>query len=245
MTDAETAHVDASVIVPTFNERACLRLIAPRLEAALREYTSEIWVVDDASPDGTAEEVRAREGPGSPWRLLERVGKRGLASAVLDGFGRVRGDIVAVMDADGSHPPELLPHLIEPIRRGRAEFVLASRHVPGGEDRGLAGWRKSLSWGASVLARPITSVRDPMSGYFAVKRSVLGRARLTPIGYKIGLEVLVKCRPKPIQEVPFRFEPRVAGESKLGGGEIANYLRHLARLYVWRGARAGRASSTR
>jgi hypothetical protein len=228
--------VDVSVIVPTFDERDALRLLAPRLEAALRPYAAEILVVDDASPDGTAAEVRARMGPGSPWRVLERVGKRGLASAVLDGFAESRGDIVVVMDADGSHPPEVLRRLVEPIREGRAEFVLASRHVSGGEDRGLNRWRRGLSWGASVLARPITSVRDPMSGFFAVKRNVLGRARLTPIGYKIGLEVLVKCRPKPVEEVPFRFEARVAGESKLGGGEIANYLRHLARLYVWRGS---------
>jgi dolichol-phosphate mannosyltransferase len=96
-----------------------------------------------------------------------------------------------------------------------------------------------------VLARPITRVRDPMSGFFAVKRAVLARARLAPIGYKIALEILVKCRPTPVLEVPYRFEPRLAGESKLGRGEIANYVRHLARLYAWRGRGAGRASSTR
>lgn len=235
---------EVSLLVPTLNEATSLGELAPRIVAALAPYRSEILVIDDASTDGTPDAVRALARTG-PFRLLERRGERGLSSAVLAGVAATRGAVVVVMDADGSHPPELLPSLIDPVRSGRAAFVLASRHVPGGDAGSMKLSRRLISGGAALLARPLAPVKDPMSGYFAVRRDVLARAPLRPLGYKIGLEVLVKCRPRPIEEVPFRFAPRIAGESKLGGRVIGHYLRHLARLYGWRLSNFGRASSTR
>ena len=236
--------VDLSVILPTYNERPALEALAPRLERSVAPYEAEFLVVDDGSPDGTEAWVRSRGATGR-WRLIERGARLGLATAVVAGIEQARGEIVVVMDADGSHPPETIPRLVEPVRSGRAELALASRFVPGGADPGLAGWRRAISWGATELARPLTSVRDPKSGFFATRRELFGRARLAPTGYKIGLEVLVRCRPAPVAEVPFVFAPRLAGESKLGARQIGSYVRHVGRLYLFRAFGGGRASSTR
>ncbi|HEV2317428.1 MAG TPA: polyprenol monophosphomannose synthase [Thermoplasmata archaeon] len=236
--------MDLTVILPTYNERESIVAIRPRLEAALRPYSCEVIVVDDESPDGTGEVVRSMQGNGG-WKLVERRGARGLASAVAEGFRQAQGEVVVVMDADGSHPPEVIPALVEPIRARRASFTLASRFVAGGSDTALVGIRRLISWGAALLARPLTPVHDPMSGFFAVRRDVVDHAALHPVGYKIALEVMVRCRPRPLLEVPFAFQARIAGESKLGAKQIAGYVGHLGRLYGWRFASLGRASSTR
>lgn len=224
---------EVTVILPTFNERPALEVLLPRLAEVLEPYSAEILIVDDSSPDGTGDLVRSHESEGV-YRLIERQMRDGLATAVLDGIREARGDIVVVMDADGSHPPERLPELIEPIRKGAAEFVLASRHVPGASAPGLTLGRWLVSSGAAMLARPLTGISDPMSGFFAFDRSIVGRAELAPAGFKIGLEIVVKCRPHPLIEVPFCFGSRIAGTSKLGTGQVFGYARHLSRLYSWR-----------
>lgn len=236
--------MDLSVVLPTYNERACLETLSPRIAVALRPLRSEVIVVDDNSPDGTGAYVEGLASEGL-WRLIRRPGLQGLASAVLLGFREARGEVVVVMDADGSHPPERIPRLVAPVLAGRAEFALATRFAPGGSDEGLRGLRRVVSSAATALARPLTPVSDPMSGFFAVRRSILERGPLAPIGYKIALEVLVKCRPEPIVEVPFVFERRLAGESKLGYRQIVAYVQHLKRLYGWRYFGGGRASRTR
>ncbi len=236
--------VDVSLILPTYNERECLRLLHRRIDAALARYRHEVIVVDDDSPDGTAEEVRKLAAVG-PYRLLARPGRRGLSSAVLDGIRMAAGSVVAVMDADGSHPPELLPSLVTPVLEGKVEFALGSRRVPGGSDEGLSPVRRLTSELATWPARVLAPVHDPMSGFFAVRRAVLARGSLAPTGFKIGLEILAKCRPHPVVEVPYRFSPRLAGESKLAPVEILAYVRHLTRLYRARLGADGRASSTR
>lgn len=221
-----------TVILPTYNERASLEALHPRLKAALAPFDAEVLVVDDGSPDGTGEYVRSLERDGG-YRLLSRPGRAGLATAVRDGFDHARGDIIVVMDADGSHPPETIPDLVRPVAQGEAELALATRHRPGATVSGLPAYRQVLSAGASLLALPLTGVSDPMSGFFAIHRAVTGRARLAPSGFKICLEILVKCRPRPVVEVPYHFGSRIAGSSKLGSGQIFNYLRHLRRLYAW------------
>ena len=233
-----------SVVLPTYNERGSLQALDARMRSAVGPRGGEILVVDDSSPDGTAAFVRdlARTGP---YRLLSRAARLGLASAVLEGIGHAAADVVVVMDADGSHPPEAIPSLVEPLLSGQAEFVLASRHLPGASSEGLSGGRRVVSQGAQLLARPLTRVTDPMSGYFAFHRRILERATLAPTGYKIALEILVRCRPSPVREVPYVFAPRLAGESKLGGDQVGQYLRHLGRLYAFRLVGSMRADRTR
>ena len=221
-----------TVILPTYNERASIEALHPRLMAALAPFDAEVLVVDDDSPDGTGDYVRSLERD-RVYRLVSRPGRAGLATAVRDGFDHARGDIVVVMDADGSHPPETIPALVRPVADGEAELALATRHQPGATVSGLPIYRQVLSTGASLLALPLTGVSDPMSGFFAIHRAVVSRARLAPSGFKICLEILVKCRPRPVVEVPYHFGSRIAGSSKLGSGQIFNYLRHLRRLYAW------------
>jgi dolichol-phosphate mannosyltransferase len=225
--------LDVSLVLPTYNERDCIDRLHDRIDAALASYPHEVIVVDDNSPDGTAEVVRRLSAAG-PHRLISRPRRMGLSSAVLDGCRAATGDIIAVMDADGSHPPERLRDLIEPVRAGHAEFALGSRRVRGGADEGLTALRWLISWAGTLAARPLTDVHDPMSGFFAVRRDVIGRAPLAPTGFKIALEILVKCRPAPVVEVPFDFGPRLAGESKLGAAVVVAYAEHLTRLYRWR-----------
>lgn len=236
--------VRVSVVVPTYNEREAIELFEPRLTASLRPFSAEVIVVDDGSPDGTAAWVRTHAPP-ERYRVIERKGVRGLATAVVDGIRSAVGDVVVVMDADGSHPPELIPSLVAPILEGKAEMVLGSRRVKGGSAPGLVGRRRVMSHLAAWFARPLTPVKDPMTGLFAVDRRVVGRARLRPVGYKIALELLVRCRPRPVVEVPFAFVPRLAGVSKLNQVEVSGYARHLARLYFDRDAASGRTTRTR
>jgi len=233
-----------SVVLPTYEERGSLAVLDPRLRAAVGPGRGEILVVDDGSPDGTGAMVAefARSGP---YNLLQRSARLGLASAVLEGIGHAASDVVLVMDADGSHPPEVIPSIVRPILEGRAEFVLASRHLPGATSLGLTGARRLVSRGAQLLAWPLTPVTDPMSGFFAFHRRILSRATLAPVGYKIALEILVRCRPRPVVEVPYDFAPRIAGESKLGSDQFGQYLRHLGRLYAARMAGSFRAERTR
>jgi dolichol-phosphate mannosyltransferase len=233
-----------SVILPTFNERASLERLYPALAEAVKTRPAEFVVVDDGSPDGTAELARSLQSP-VPTRVVERPKKQGLASAVEAGIAAAKGDVLVVMDADGSHPSTAVPMLVAAVEAGGAEFALGSRWVPGGSAPGLTRGRRLISAGASLLARPLVSVHDPMSGFFAFRRTILSRGHLAPIGYKIGLEILVKCHPKPVVEVPIVFRPRTAGESKLGSGEVGRYVLHVLRLYGWTLFGSRRASSTR
>jgi dolichol-phosphate mannosyltransferase len=233
-----------SVVVPTYNERDSLTSLYPELCAALTAYASELVVVDDGSPDGTAEYARTLSGA-VQCVVRDRGRKLGLASAVQEGFALSHGSVIVVMDADGSHPPAAIPSLVGAVTSGGAEFALGSRYIAGGSSPGLSRSRRIISRVATGLARPLVEVADPMSGFFAFQRQVLRRAPLSPLGFKIGLEVMVRCRPDPIAEIPISFRPRTAGQSKLGQGEIGRYVRHIGRLYGFRIAGSRRASSTR
>jgi dolichol-phosphate mannosyltransferase len=197
-----------SIVIPALNEAANLAPLTERIAAALAGREYEILIVDDNSQDDTptvAKELSQRY----PFRLIVRTDpKDGLSGAVLRGFSEARGEYLVVMDADLQHPPGKLPELLAPLEKGEADFVMGSRYVPGGstaEHWGL--FRKINSDVATFLARPFAgSVTDPMSGFFALKRSTYERAqRLTPLGYKIGLELMCKARVQNVREIPSRL----------------------------------------
>lgn len=221
----------ATVIVPTLREARNLPRLAAEL-GAVRERAGldlELLVVDDDSRDGTVE--WAAGAP--PWvRLHVRTRDPGLGLAVVEGIGRARADTLVIMDADLSHPPEVIPEMLRVLDDG-AELVIGSRYVAGGgTDADWHWWRLLNSRAATWLARPLTRVRDPMSGFLAFRRALVDAAApLDPIGFKIGLELIVKCRPRSVREVPIQFIDRRHGESKLDLREQGRYLRHLARLY--------------
>jgi dolichol-phosphate mannosyltransferase len=227
-----TAREGVTVVVPTYNEAENVPVLFERLaeafDAAGRPF--ELLVVDDDSPDGTG--ARAA-GLGPRARAIVRKGERGLATAVIRGLREARYDLCVCMDADLSHPPETVPVLVDRVEAG-APFALGSRYVSEGKtvDWGLLRWVNSA--GATLLARPLTRVRDPMSGFFCVRRADVPLDALDPVGYKIALEILVKAAIRDPVEVPITFRNRLHGESKLTLKEQLAYLTHLVRLYRWR-----------
>lgn len=223
-----------SIVVPTLNEAGNVERLIEELSINLRGFNYEIIIVDDGSTDGTtkiAEETARRLGV--KLRVIERGRRLGLSSAVIDGIKVSSGDVIVVMDADLQHPPSVVPKLIEAVSNG-ADLAIASRYVKGG---GVAGdWplvRRVVSWGATALAHilvPSTrGIKDPVSGFFAVKRSAVCLDK--PYGdYKILLDILALCRVKRVVEVPYIFRTRAAGESKLGTKQIVNYIKQVVSI---------------
>ncbi|MEM1586973.1 MAG: glycosyltransferase [Candidatus Bathyarchaeia archaeon] len=223
-----------SIIVPTYNERENLEVLVKKIDDSLGDRDYEIVIVDDNSPDGTWE-LAQELSQSYPIKLVKREGKRGLASAVVDGFSHAAGQCLVVMDADLQHPPELVPKLVDAVKSG-ADLAIASRYVGGGEVRGWSLSRRLISRGATWLAKLfLTDVKDPMSGFFALRRGVVEGVDLRPEGYKILLEILVKGRHSSVVEVPYTFKPRRLGRSKIGAKEYAKYLKHLISLMRYKG----------
>ena len=219
-------------MIPTYNEKDNLEELVRRIESSCASggVDAEIVIVDDNSPDGTgalADKLSEKHN----IKVVHRKGKLGLSSAVLEGFGIASGDVLAVMDADLSHPPEKIPEMYSRISSGEAELVFGSRYVEGGSVEDWPFRRKLISKGATLFARGLTKVRDPMSGFFMLKRSVIDGTELDPIGYKIGLEILVKGKYSKVVEVPIHFANRKAGKSKLGAMEYLKYIDHAITLY--------------
>jgi len=233
--DGSATAFSVSIIVPTYKEVESLPLLLGRLDELRTRLRldCEVLIMDDDSRDGTTELIASKA---LPWvRLVVRTTDRGLSPAVVDGLKLARKEYLVVMDADLSHPPERIPDMIQALQKGN-EFVIGSRYVPGastGEDWGVLRWINSKV--ATLMARPFTRVADPMSGFFAFRRSLLERAvSLNPIGYKIGLELLVKCGVTKAAEVPIHFAQRQKGESKLTFKEQLRYIQHLRRLLLFR-----------
>jgi dolichol-phosphate mannosyltransferase len=224
-----------SIIVPTYKEVDNLQPLSEMIRDALQARKYEILIMDDNSQDGSIEKV-AELSKAHPIRIITRTEDRGLSPAVIDGFDNAQGDFVVVMDADLSHPASAIPHMIDRLSTGESDFVLGSRYVPGGSiDESWSLWRYINSAVATLPALPLARVKDPMSGFFAVRKAdIPPRGMLSPIGYKIALEVMVKGEFKAISEVPIHFVDRVHGESKLTLAEQLKYLRHLRRLYQYK-----------
>ena len=220
-----------SILVPTLNEGGNIgALIDSLLARPLLADRIEIVVADDGSTDSTVAEVQTRLDSGRV-RLLQRTGTPDLTASVLEAAQIARGRYCVVMDADGSHPTEAVARLLEPLEAGRADVAVGSRHVHGGAIDDWPRWRRLVSRAAAFLAWPFTRVRDPMSGFFATTRDRLTSLAPLEAGYKVLLEVLVRTRPDPsVEEVPFRFNDRDTGASKMNAHVQWLFVRRLAAL---------------
>ena len=225
-----------SIIIPCYKEAENLKLLVPKVSEVLssQDYDFEIIIVDDNSQDGTIELID-RLSKDYPVTLYTRLHDRGLSSAVLYGFNRAEGDWLLCMDGDLQHPPRLIPSLVEALKSGKHDFVVGSRFTEGGEiDKNWKWFRHLNSWVATMFAKPLVgkTCTDPMAGFFALPKSAYVKGEnLAPLGYKIGLELMIKCKCQNIKEVPIEFEDRLHGESKLSLKEQVNYLNHVSHLY--------------
>ncbi|MBI2550674.1 polyprenol monophosphomannose synthase [Candidatus Woesearchaeota archaeon] len=225
----------ASIVIPTYNEKRNIGVLVPEIFKSCKGLKAkiEVVIVDDNSPDGTG---KAAEELSKKYNVIvvHRSRKLGLASAVIKGFYGSKSEILGAMDADLSHPPQVIPKLIKPVLSREAEVVVGSRYVKGG---GVEVWpfhRRLMSKVATMMAKPLTPVKDPMSGLFFLRRSVIDGVELKARGYKIGLEILVKGRYKKVLEVPYMFRNRFVGKSKIGVREYYHYVRSLMDFCLYR-----------
>ena len=211
---------ELSVVVPCYMERANVAAMVERLHAALHGIAWEAIFVDDDSPDGTAQAVRGIARHDGRIRCLHRIGRRGLASAVIEGALASCADFVAVIDGDLQHDETRLPAMLAALRGG-ADLAVGSRHAEGGSNAGLSGrWRQRISDGGIRVAQFALPVRlsDPLSGFFMLRSALFLELapRLTGQGFKILLDLILSARaPLRVAEIPMLFRPRLAGESKL------------------------------
>ena len=227
------APLELAIILPTLNERGNLAALFERIDAALGTTGWEAVVVDDNSADGTADEARELALTDSRIRVLHRIGRRGLASAAIEGMCATAAPFVAVMDADHQHDPALLPQMLACLKAGEADITVASRFADGAS---TADWdepeRERLSDLANGLARRLTGTQlsDPMSGYFMLPSATARRLapRLSGIGFKILLDILATARrPMRLREFPLNFAARRAGTSKLDKAVAFDFLAGL------------------
>ena len=223
---------DLTMVLPTYNERERLAEIVTALFAACNEHRVELElvIVDDNSPDGTgaiADDLARRHRV----RVIHRAGKLGLGTAVVEGFAVASAEIVGVMDADFSHPPSLVPRMLEIFKSTRADVVVASRYVPGGSTPDWPLKRRLLSRAACLLARPLSPIRDAASGFFLIRRAIARGTVIQAGGFKICLELIVRSGAGRLVEMPYRFDDRELGASKMSLREAAGYLVQLRDLY--------------
>jgi dolichol-phosphate mannosyltransferase len=217
-----------SVVVPCYNERDNIGPMVAALDAALAGMAWEVIFVDDDSPDGTAKAARALAAADSRVRCIRRIGRRGLSSAVIEGALSSSADYVAVIDGDMQHDETRLPLMLAALQGG-AQLAVGSRHVAGGDSAGLSSpLREKLSTTGIRVAQLVTGtkVNDPMSGFFMLRREMFEAlaARLTGQGFKILLDLILASPQKlAILEIPYKFRPRAAGESKLDALVLAQF----------------------
>lgn len=223
---------ELTVIVPTYNEAKNIEPLTTRVFAALKKdgINAELLVVDDRSPDGTADLAKKLGN-----RVYVRPRREGPGPAIMDGIRLAEAPVTCVMDGDLSHPPEALPEMYKLIKQGKALLVIGSRHVKGGGSSKWSWHRKFFSWGARLLGKLLTPVRDLTSGYFMFDKKILEGTRINPVGCKVGLELMVKGNHQgKVVESPIIFMERAAGESKMGWNETERYIRHLLSLTLYK-----------
>lgn len=225
--------LDVAVVVPTLNEAANVEKLIAKLSVVLAGRGWEVLFVDDNSADGTSELVRRIARESRHVRIVQRVGRRGLSSAVVEGILATAAPIVAVMDGDLQHSEDALPRLIDAIADDGADIAVGTRYVAGG---GIGDWDSDRARMSRLATRAGqialgTDVSDPMSGFFAIRRDAFERAlpRLSAIGFKILLDILASSpTPLKVAEIPYQFRSREAGESKIGARVIAEYAELIA-----------------
>jgi len=230
---------DLSIIIPTFNEALVIRNTIQKISHTLRltSIPFEIIVVDDNSTDKTQLIITDLILRKYPVVLVTRTKDPGLSQSVLEGIKRAQGSVVIVTDADGSHDFNLIPAMYKEIKNNDVDIAIGSRYMPNG---GIKDWpvkRRIISWGATFLGRLLfPQTTDPVSGFFAIKKNlVLNTPNLAPKGYKILLEFLGKCRWHTFKELPYTFQNRKDGESKLGLKQITQYIHQIFDIAIFPG----------
>ena len=232
-------NTQVSIIIPTYNEsRNIIQILKSIGENLPKNLTAEAIVVDDNSPDSTGKIVEeylknVKKIAGYTMDIIHRTSKNGLSSAILSGIQRAKGDTIVVMDSDFSHPPQFIPKMIESLKKYQCDLVIASRYINGGKINGWTLKRKIMSKVATLIAKKGLGVKtkDPMSGFFAFKKNILKGVNFDAIGYKILLEILVKKSEIYVKEIPYTFENRSFGSSKLDRTTITDYFKSAWKLY--------------
>ncbi|AFS81113.1 dolichol-phosphate mannosyltransferase [Candidatus Nitrosopumilus koreensis AR1] len=230
---------EVSIILPTYNESQNISEILEHIQKSVPEnLRAETIVVDDNSPDNTAKIAEdyfhsIAEKTHHTINVIKRKARDGLSSAILSGIEHASGHTIVVMDSDFSHPPHVIPKLIDTIKQTKCDIAIASRYVKGGSIQGWPFKRKLMSKIATGIAKKGLGIElyDPMSGFFAFKKNIIDGLKFDAIGYKMLLELLVKTKGVKIQEVPYTFTDRKDGSSKLGAGTILDYCKSVWKLY--------------
>ena len=228
-----------SIILPTYNESENIVGILDSIHNSIpKGIHTETIVVDDNSPDGTGQIVEdyinnLKKIAENSIDIIHRKTKNGLSSAILNGIQNAKGETIVIMDSDFSHPPQILPKIIETFKKYQCDLVVASRYITGGNIEGWTAKRKLISKIATLIAKKGLGVKtkDPMSGFFAFKKNIINGLTFDTLGYKFLLELLVKSKEINIKEIPYTFENRRFGSSKLDSFTIFDYLKAVWKLY--------------
>lgn len=232
-----------SIIAPTFHEAKNIPELIRRIaQVDFAPRVFELILVDDNSQDGIIEIVKSLQGQ-HPWlRLIVRSGQKSLSASAMEGFQAAKYPLVLLMDADLSHPPEKIPEMLEALADPSVDFVIGSRYIQGGSaDEIWPVTRKLTSRIAALLAQILISrrVKDPLSGFFVLRKNKMRQgSQIKPIGWKIGLELMLKCRCQNIKEIPIHFSERLHGKSKFNLKVAYEYLCHVRQLLMFKILRA-------
>ena len=228
-----------SIIVPTYQEAKNIPdLVAQIASVDFGQRQFEVILSDDNSQDGTTEVVKSLR-KNYPWlKLLTRSKPKNLSQSILDGFDMAMYPLLVTLDADLSHPPEKIPEMLALLSDPAVDAVMGSRYVKDGStDPSWPFFRVLSSKFAAFIAQVFlfTKIKDPLSGFMAIRKKTLQRAgKLNPIGWKIGLEIIIKCHCKNVKEIPIHFSQRRHGSSKLTFKISLDYLRHVLHLMWFR-----------
>lgn len=231
--DTANSTESISIILPTYNESDNIESVVKRIQESLSGQDYEVIIVDDDSPDNTWRIAELLYQENDHIQIHRRTEDKGLAKAVAYGFEHSTKEFIAVIDADLQHPPEQIPVLLRHASSD-IDLVIGSRYTDFGRIEDWPIWRHIVSRGATRIAKTVLSniemIEDPLSGFFIVRRDIVDPSVISPSGYKILLELLLRCDYEGVYEVPYVFTDREAGESNLTVGECVEFLKHLTSL---------------